>query len=221
MPLPQPKQTAQDDNGPPKDLTPSQIVADLLARGRPPFMLVNFPRFDESGEPICKVHLRLLTLHEEDVALGRARKYVRSLLQEKVDDLPWRPEELEHNARVVEILAVACREPGDPEKPLFRHGAPEARRYFTSDEIGVLANHYATLKLRTHPRLSEMTDTEMDEWIRVIAQGWAQNPFAYFSREQLETLCGYAARCLAAREAQPTGQSQTPSSSSDSIEPST
>lgn len=204
------------DMAPPKNVPPSALFAELLSRGRPPFLVVDFPRFDEAGEPIAKVHVRLLTVREEDLALANARKYVSEQLRTRSEDLPWRPEELEHNARVTELLAVACRDAEDPSKPFFPMGVIDLRQHFTAEEIGVLAAHYAELKSRTHPRLREMTEEEMDEWLRVIAEGAMANPFAFFSVERLQTLCEYAARCLAEKVALSTGPNPTPSSSSES-----
>jgi hypothetical protein len=160
--------------------------------------------------------LRLLTVREEDLALANARRYVAQQLQAKADDLPWRPDELEHNSRVTELLAVACRDPDDPSKPFFGLGVVEARQHCTAEELGVLAAHYAKLKTQTHPNLRDLSEEEMDAWLKTIAEGWVQNPFAYFSsREQLETLLEYAAKCLAEKDALLIGQSPTPSSSSD------
>lgn len=202
---------ARPEFAPPKDVPPSALVSLLISRGRPPFLVVDFPRFDAAGEPICKVMVRLLTVREEDLCLANARKYVAESLQTKADDLPWRPEELEHNARITEILAIACRDAEDPEKAFFGYGVTEARRYFTAEELGVLALTYAKLKSQTHPRLKEMSIEEMNAWLATLAEGWQQNPFAYLSREQLETLCEYAATCLAERETPLTGPTPTSS----------
>lgn len=50
----------------------SSKVAAILAQGRPPFVVVDFPRYDHNGKPIAQVHLRLLDVNEEQLALARA-----------------------------------------------------------------------------------------------------------------------------------------------------
>lgn len=94
---------------PPSDVPASLVVRELIARGKPPSVVVDFPMFDEAGKPIAKVRIRLLTDHEQTMALANARAEVARLVKDASRDLPWRPEEMEHNTRATEILAVACR----------------------------------------------------------------------------------------------------------------
>ena len=95
-------------NAPPRDVPPSELVRRLIDRGRPQSALVDYPRFDEAGKVICQVRLRALTEGELENALANARRETARLLRSAGDEgLGWRPEELEHNARATEILAIA------------------------------------------------------------------------------------------------------------------
>lgn len=209
------KAASLPDNGPPGDITPRALVSLLLSRGRPPCAVVDFPRFDEAGKPIGKVAVRLLTVTEEDLALANARKYVSEKLRTNEADLPWRPEELEHNARIMEILAIACRDAENMEEPFFAGGVFEARKFFNSDEMGALARVYAKLKTETHPALKSLSEQEMEEWISTLAEGWDAFPFALLSREQVEILCEHCVRSLVETRALLTSATATNSSSSD------
>lgn len=203
-------------NAPPRDVPPSELVRRLIDQGRPKSALVDYPRFDESGKVVCQVRLRALTEGELESALANARRETARLLASiGQDDLQWRPEELEHNTRCAEILAVACRHPepgpGGEDRPFFEHGVLEVRQYCTPQELGVLMNAYASLVDKTHPNLSDLSEAEMRSWIDVIAKGVLANPFDYFSRARLEILCEYCARCLAEQDQPATGPNPTSS----------
>jgi len=187
--------SAVGKNGPPKGMSPSSVVADLISRGRPPFKVIDFPRFDVDGNSICKVFIRLLSVREEDLALANARRYVAGIVG-KGDDLGWKPEELEYNARVTEIVAIACRDADDPSKPFFENGVIEAREHFNAEEFGVLAATYARLKDSTHPKLLELTESELEDWVTTIAKGVLADPFAYLPHARLAILCEYCVRSL-------------------------
>lgn len=206
---------AESGGMPPKDITPGALVSRLLAEGRPAFAVVPFPRFKEDGSPVCNVHVRILTVGEEDVCLANARKYVADKLRTKEADLPWRPEELEYNAQILEVLAIACRDPDNPEEPFFRMGVVEARKFFNSEELGVLANVYTDIKTRNIPGLKNMTEEEVEAWVDALSEDWDVLPFAYYSRRQLETLCERLAKLLVSQRRSSTGQTSTSSSSSD------
>ena len=105
----------------PKEGAAGELVQRLISRGVLPHSVVDYPRYDDTGLSVAKVHVRLLTVTEQDKALANARLYVERLLASSKKDqaLDWRPDELEHNARITEVLATACREPDDPSKPFL------------------------------------------------------------------------------------------------------
>lgn len=199
----------------PKTTSPGLLVQRLISRGVVPHAVIDYPRLDSAGLAISKIHVRLLTVGEQDLALANARLYVERLLASGKKDsggLDWRPEELEHNARVAEILAVACREPDDPEKQFFVHGTYDVREHCTPEELGILANVYASLASQ-RLRLGNLTDDDMEKFLRAIEEGAMQHPFSFCSREDLETLLAFAAKRLAAAGVFSTGPNPTSSSS--------
>lgn len=196
MPLPPPaKNPAIPADIDPRKVAPGLLVQRLISRGKLPHVVIDYPRFDDLRQPVARVHIRLLTVAEQDRALADARLYVERLLAHSKKDsaVDWRPEELEHNARVTEILAVACREPDDPSKPFFDSGVMEIREHCTPEEIGILINAYAKLA-SYNPRLGDMADEDIEAFLRVVKEGTLQDPFSFCSRDQLETLITYCVK---------------------------
>lgn len=197
----------------PSTTAPGVLVQRLITRGRIQFAVVPYPRYDAERKPVAHVHVRLLTVGEQDNALANARLHVERLLAggKKEQALDWRPEELEHNARITEILAIACREPENPEKPFFEHGTVDIRTHCTPEELGALANVYGDLMTR-NVHLGDLSDGEMEVFLRAIKEGTLEHPFSFCSREQLEILCAFCVRWLAAQGAFSTGPEATSSS---------
>lgn len=197
----------------PRTTPPGLLVQRLILEGRLPFAEVFYPRLNAQDQPICKVYVRLLTAGEQDRALANARLHVERLLAggKKEQALDWRPEELEHNARVTEFLAIACRDPADPAKPFFEHGVIDVREYCTSEELGVLANVYAGLNSK-RPHLGNLTDADMEAFLRAVEVGAIEHPFSLCSREDLETLLAFAVRSWGGKGATSTGPQPTSSS---------
>lgn len=200
MPIhpPAPK-SALPDNLNPAKVAPGVLVQRLINAGKLPHSTVPYPRFDDLGKPACHVHLRLLTTSELDECLVKAKVHAQSLARKVGAGEDLKSEELEYNARITEILALACRDPEDPGRPFFEHGASEARLYCTAEELGSLANEYAKLATE-RPGLSDLSEDEMDTFLRAVAEGAQQFPFSYCSRGQLETLLIFASRRLAEQD---------------------
>lgn len=165
---------------------PSAFVAQLIARAHRPHAVIDFPLVDADGKAIARVYLRGLSQSEEDLAFANARAYTATLTKGDGEDR-WQPEELEHNARASEILAVACRKEDEPGKPFFEHGVVDTRE-FETDVLGRLMNAYDELKESYYPRITTLTQGEFDQWIAVISEGVEKLPFSQYSRTQLEAL---------------------------------
>lgn len=206
--------------GPPKDVKRGRLFAQIVARGRIPNATVDFPRYDENGKAAGRVYLRPLTQRELDCARANAYAYVAEILAGK-NESRWKPEELEDNATVAEILAVACRDPEDPDKPFFELGVIETRDC-TSDEMSMLFASYNGIRERSYPTLSTMTEDEMWQWTRALEEGADDFPFSRISRAKLEAYCAWAARSLvtlARLWAGTTSNSSPASPSSDDTQP--
>lgn len=194
---------------------PSAFIAGLIASSTPPAAVVPFPRLRPDGTPVANVMVRLLSQAEEDLAFANARRYVAQLTEGE-GELKWKPEELEHNARASEILAVACRKEDDASSPFFEHGVVDTREFVT-DELGQLMLVYGRLKEDRWPALSDMSADEFNKWVDVVAEGALDYPFSFFSRTKLETFCDSCVTALV--DARDAFRTAITSSSSGSKEP--
>jgi len=201
------------DKGPPADRTPSELVQRLISRGRVPTVTIDFPRDDrDTGEPIQKVMLRVLTLREETAALAAGRRHAAAELRQKTSE--EQPEDITHNACIAEILAMACRDPDAPERSFFRYGADEIRDHLTAEETAALARAYARLRLDAGPRLEELSEENLERWIETVSEGVLRDPFSRWSHEKLAVLTEYCVTCLVEARRLANGLAATPSSSS-------
>ena len=181
--------------GPPKDRRLGELMSRVITRGRLPHATVDVPRYDEQGQAVSKVYLRPLTQLEQDQARANAAAYVQDVLSSKHVDAKWRPEELEDNAVMAEVLALACRDPDDPSKPFFPYGVVETREC-TTEELAMLAVDYANVKEAAYPGMTSMSEEDMWAWVRAFEEDAARFPFSRVSRSKLEAFSLWAAKSL-------------------------
>lgn len=152
---------------PPKDVTPQALWAALQQRPRP-HKIVDFPACDDKGIALGQVAIWVLKKEESMSANAEAERFARKLLKEgKQGDLGY--EALFGHEGMVQTLFRACRDHEDPNRAAFPN--PEALRSLTDDEIEVLFQHYLTVKLELGPIIVEMTEPELDAWVKKLAEG--------------------------------------------------
>lgn len=183
-------------SGPPKERKIGRLLGQILARGKIPNATVDFPRYDDLGKPVAQVYLRPLTQYEQDLCRANAALYVQRVLGDQKLEARWRPEELEDNATIAEVLAVACRDPENPDKPFFEYGVIETREC-TTDELAMLFASYNKIREKSYPTFREMSEEEMLAWVRVLEEDAEAFPFSRVSRSKLEAFCVWAAKSLA------------------------
>lgn len=156
-----------------------------------PSQLVDFPRYDAKGEPVGKLRIRVLTQEEQMACSAQAERIAREHLKEaKKDDLGY--ERLFMDAMYVEVLLRACRDEADTNKSAFP-SAKEIRKQLTTDECGVLFDHYLTTQLELGPLRCEMSDEELEAWITRLAEGGSAFPLALLSTDLQKVLIVYMA----------------------------
>ena len=180
--------------GPPAGAKVGRLFAQIISRGRIPNAVVDFPRYCEDGTAAGRVYMRPLTQRELDCARSNAYAYVAECLANSKES-KWKPEELDDNATVAEILAIACRDPEDPEKPFFEFGVANTRDC-TTEELAQLFLSYNAIRERSYPTLAEMTEQEMWAWVKALEEGAENFPFTRLSRAKLEAFSLWAAKSL-------------------------
>ena len=207
-------QPAAPGNGPPAMARAGEIMQRLNSLGRPPTSTIDFPRYDSDGKAIQQVMVKVLTVREENVARSRARISAAIALKQKTHEAI--PEEIIQNETITHMLAVACRDPENPEKPFFPYGPDEADTFCTSDELGTLALEYSMLRQRSGPRMSELTEDEMEAWIQGAAEDATLLPFSATAHAKLVMLFEYCAKSLVSLRRSSTSLTPAGSSSSES-----
>lgn len=187
-------------------------------------------------EPVGEVPVWPLTQGELIESNAAADQACRELFKNgtKKDDLNLGYSTSFANEVAVQQLWRACRDPKDLCKPAFP--SPKLMKLkLTSDEIGVLYNHYLTVQSELGPITAHMTDEEYEAWVRRIAEGGNADPFDSLSWDLQRTLVVSMASQLASYWTatssagsppdEPTSQpsseseSESPSNSGDDAEP--
>lgn len=216
--LPKPQASAPAARIRPENISPSELVARLLADGETDYAVVDFPRKTPDGDVIARVHIRLLSDHEEANALANALLEMKQMLRS--GEGKGHPT-LEWNLTCRHILAVACRREDDPKQPFFRHGVADVRQ-FTTRELGELWLAYVAVQNAALPSLGAMGRDELEAWADRVKEGVGHFPFYFSSQENVSTFLSSVAdyvvemRTLLATLETPGAGSSTPSSGAPS-----
>lgn len=179
------------------------MLHKLMAIQRPS-RKIPFPRKNSDGEAVCDVVLRVLTQSQIDSCCANAEAHVRHLFRGKVeaagsDEIKavraeaW--SEAYENAKLIELLFEACRDPDDVEKHLFA-GPSEIRKLLTADECAALFHAYDAIQRETAPLISQLTEDELEGWIDVLAKGAAGAPLLLWELGAVTQLLTYMAALL-------------------------
>jgi hypothetical protein len=154
-----------------------------------PHRKVPFPRnLPGTKEPVGEVPIWPLTHGELLEANAAADARVKTLFKDgKKDELNLGYNNSFANELAVQQLWRACRNPSDLQRPAFP--SPKAMSlHMTSDEIGVLYNHFLTVQSEVGPITAYMSDEEYESWVRRIAEGGNADPFDSLSWDLQRTL---------------------------------
>ncbi len=183
--------------GPP-DMPASELWLALTQIPRPS-KRVDIPRcFPGTTTPIGEVFMHPLTQEEQMAVNAEADRFTKKLLQDpqRRDEANLGYQHTFANEVAVQILSRVCRDINDISKPAFP--SPKLMRQFlTADEIGVMFQQYLTIQLELGPIVAEMSEEEMEGWVKRLAVGGSAFPFASLSWEAQQTLVLSMARRLA------------------------
>ncbi len=158
---------------PSPDLPPGELWLQITRSPRP-HRLVDFPRVDHvTGLPMGQIAIWILTQEESMICQKAADQHARAMLKEnspRNGEPVQGYEDLYRNEAANQVLYRACRRPNDLKYPAFPSPG-EMRKHFSSDEIGVLMNHYNTIRAQLGPIIAELTMDELDEWTGRLMEG--------------------------------------------------
>lgn len=150
-------------------------LADL-AFGASRLKAVSFKRTRQDGTVVdAHLKIRLLTKIEMDEARVNARATVLSRDKDLKEGRAF--DELLEDSRVVEILAIACR---DSEKPDEPWSSPyEIERTLTPPEIAMLFELYSEHQAECGPILHDLTTEQFETLLEAIAKEGSADPFLF------------------------------------------
>jgi hypothetical protein len=184
---------------PPKDVKPSELFRKLCEIPRPS-EVVDFPRKDpETGEPVGKVRVQVLTMVQHDDARMKAYHWLKDQKKVNKEDLESTLLQEVYGDRVArEVLAMCCLTE-NPIAGTVEAGKPKYGRLFrnagdldtlSADELTVLFTTYEMVQNKYGPNAANIeSDEELNAWIEVLSEGAATFPLAGRSWHQLASLC--------------------------------
>lgn len=179
-------------SGPPSKVEPSALFARLVGADRPS-VIVPFPRKGGDGEPVGQIALVPLVEAEVMACRSAAEQYASMMLDKPEDKGGKVPRDsigyrdVYVNELYVECLARACRDPVSKDGVLVASNVPtfpspqHMRQWLFPDEITVLFERYAIWQSESGPIVSQMSEPELDAWIKVLAEGASRVPLAALS----------------------------------------
>lgn len=183
--------------GPPADMEASALWLALTSVPRP-HRVVPMPRkIPGTDMPVGNVAIWPLTQEEHHSANANADQEAKRLFKDtpKTDERGIGYQNMFANELAVQQLWRACRDPEDISKPAFP--SPSMLRHaLTTDEIGILYNHFLTTQVEVGPIVAHLSDDEFEAWVRRIAEGGSAFPFDLLSWDLRTTLVVFMASRL-------------------------
>lgn len=174
---------------PPEDVDASDLWLALQTLPRP-HRIVPMPRnLPGTDIPVGEIAMWPLSQEEHHESNAFAEAYVKTLMKDaaKKDEANFGYTSLFQNEIAVQHLWRACRDPKNLDRPAFP--SPKALRLkVTSDEVGVLYNHFLTTQVELGPIVSTLDEDEYEAWVRRLAEGGKAFPFDSLSWDLRTTL---------------------------------
>jgi hypothetical protein len=169
----------------PKESHASELWLKLSQRPRPTTR-VPFPT-RAGAEPLGDLLLWVLTEDELHAVRSNAQRTARAKLLDGAPigaELNYGYEDIYRNELQVELIALSARDVDNPIFPVFDNAA-SARKKLTSDEFAILASAYTQWRLECGPILREVSEAELEGWLKVLQAGASRLPLARLSGEAL------------------------------------
>ena len=147
-----------------------------------PFRVVDFPRHNEQGEPVARIHVVVLTQEEQITAAAETERFTKRAIKDlpKQDDARRGYNDVYDNQAAVEILFRACKQLEEPSRGFFP-SASDIAKHLTPDEIGVLFRSYLMVQDEIGPIGSRLSAEEVEAWIKRLIDAGSKVPLASLS----------------------------------------
>jgi hypothetical protein len=194
-----------------------------LAKHKRPVKTIDLPVFDDKGNAICQVALRIVD-HDSQVEIQRKAtletdKVYKGAFSPNIDRDSPAYQERYNNIAAKHFLFAACRDTENPKLPFFP--TPDhVGEVLTNSEIAVLHLNYRTFENEFGPIIANLSGDELDRWIERLALSAKEG--AYFldrisSVAQTQLLMSMASQLWTYRtdKSSPTSLQEEPSMTSD------
>jgi hypothetical protein len=175
---------------PPKDTRPSELWLKLQQTPWPSDVMP-YPRNGFEGQ----IRIRVLELEEQDLARFKALDKLKRKLEQNDLNLSVVQDGVYADAVAKEVLALACLEVNPIDENAAR---PTYPRVFTDgdmvgklppDEVRALFTAFEMVQAKFSPSPRDMrSDSEIDAWIKALAEGAGYYPLARMPLLQLAEL---------------------------------
>ena len=179
----------RDDNGPPTDVSASELWT-LLEQMPRPSAVVDFPRkLPGSDEAVGQIRIWVLTQQEQMACAVEAERFAKRMIEAKqiAGEENTGYQDLYKNEVTVQVLLRACRKVSDVNQAAFPN-SEAVRKKLTVDEVGVLARHYIQTQAKLGPIISYMTAEEERAYIARLAEAGDTFPLGLLSPEERDRL---------------------------------
>lgn len=184
-------------NMPPENIDASDLWLALMELPRP-HRIVPYPRSKPDGTPVGELAIWPLTQEEQMACNAEADRFTKKLLQDpqQKDQANLGYHHTYTNEVAVQVVWRACRNAKDISRPAFP--SPSLlRSKLSTDEVGVLFNHYCTIAAEVGPIVASMSKAEQEGWILRLQEGGSTFPFDTLSWEaQRALVSGSASRLV-------------------------
>lgn len=186
--------------GPDKNIPASELFLKLMETPRPS-EVVDYPRKDESGNPVGKLRIQVLTQEEHDRARIAAHRTMKEQGLDREDMLGESVKEVLGDTVARELLAMACLTESGPDdgngRPMYGRVFQDAKdlKKIRSDEIAVLFNRYMFIQAKYGPFETIINDEEeLNAWVKRIEEGGSGFPLLQLPLPALVELTSLLAR---------------------------
>ncbi len=159
-------------NYPSKEISPEDLWSQIIQTPRP-IKVIDFPRYNNEGEPETQFILTILTQEEFNNAQSSVEKYVTSKLNKKglkldKKDISIIKDTLFHSRYYAELLFRCCRNIDDVNKPFFP-SLDAIDKLITEEESQYILTEFSNFQCLLNP--IGLDSDEMDMWLERLTIG--------------------------------------------------
>lgn len=154
----------------------TDIWAEIVGVPKP-HRIVPFPRTNPKTKlPFCDVAIVMLTAEQSAIIKGSAEKKATKMLKETGSVATRGYDELYKDFCAVGVLFNSVRKASDISEHFFPSDSAILSA-LTVDEIAVLLNHYYLVSAELGPIIGEMSQEEMDAYVKRMQESGSQSKF--------------------------------------------